>query len=169
MNKKDDFELKTISSSAVNRAIEKAEQYRLLNDPEQAESICLDVYAVDQYNQRNLITLILAITDQFADSGTRVNTAKLKEYVAALDNDYQRAYYSGIIAERKAKAYLGRAHASVFAYDGYREAMGWYEKADEIRPAGNDDARLRWNSCVRMIRRESLRPLPEDDRELPLE
>lgn len=165
----DRFELKMISPSTVARAIEKAERYRLLNDPGQAESICYDVLAVDPKNQRNLITLILAITDQFVGAGTRVSKSALNEYVAELDTDYERAYYSGIIAEREAYAYLGHSHASVFAYDGYREAMSWYEKADEIRPEGNDDARLRWNSCVRTIQRESLRPLQENDRELPLE
>jgi hypothetical protein len=29
--------------------------------------------------------------------------------------------------------------------------MAWYEKAEAIRPAGNDDAILRWNTCARLI------------------
>jgi hypothetical protein len=29
--------------------------------------------------------------------------------------------------------------------------MSWYEKAESIRPAGNDDSILRWNTCARLI------------------
>ena len=40
------------------------------------------------------------------------------------------------------------------AYEWLREAMDWYEKAEAIRPAGNDDALLRWNACARLIMRD---------------
>jgi hypothetical protein len=33
--------------------------------------------------------------------------------------------------------------------------MTWYEKAEEIKPAGNDDAILRWNTCARLINTHS--------------
>jgi len=59
------FELKPISSAGVPRAIAKAERYRLLNEPEEAESICLDILRVDADNQEVLVMLLLAITDQF--------------------------------------------------------------------------------------------------------
>ena len=59
------FELKPISSAGVPRAIAKAERYRLLNEPEEAESICLDILQVDADNQEVLVMLLLAITDQF--------------------------------------------------------------------------------------------------------
>ena len=49
------------------------------------------------------------------------------------------------------------------SYDGFREAMEWYEKAEALRPAGNDDALLRWNTCVRTLQKNpSLRPRPEE-------
>ena len=32
--------------------------------------------------------------------------------------------------------------------------MAWYEKAEAQRPAGNDDALLRWNACARLIMRD---------------
>jgi len=35
----------------------------------------------------------------------------------------------------------------------FRDAMTWYEKAEKMRPAGNDEAILRWNTCVRMLGR----------------
>ena len=59
------FELKPISSAGIPRAIAKAERYRLLNEPEEAESICLDILQVDADNQEVLVMLLLAITDQF--------------------------------------------------------------------------------------------------------
>ena len=37
----DMFELKPLSREAIPRALEKAERYRLLNEPAEAESICL--------------------------------------------------------------------------------------------------------------------------------
>ena len=59
------FELKTLSPEAVPAALEKAERYRLLNEPGEAESICRDALEVDPDNQEALVTLLLALTDQF--------------------------------------------------------------------------------------------------------
>jgi hypothetical protein len=161
------FDLKPISMAAVPSAIERAQRYRLLNDAEQAESICMDVLEIDPGNQQALAILILAITDQFASGDTSPSTANA--YVARLDSEYQRSYFGGIIRERHARALLGRGMARVFAYDAFREAMEWYERAASIRPEGEDEAILRWNACVRTIRRAKLRPSPEEEGELPLE
>lgn len=164
----EDFELKPISKDGLPAAIRRAEHYRLLNQPEQAESICLDVLEVDPGNQQVLVVLILAITDQFGAlrSGSGANQARA--YLDELTDEYQRTYYAGIIWERKARALLDRGPAGAFAYDGLREAMGWFEKAAMLSPPGNDDAILRWNACVRTIRRERLRPVREEG-ELGLE
>jgi len=164
-----DFELKQISQQAVPLAIEKAEQYRLLNDPELAESICLDVLAVAPENQKNLKTLILAISDQFASPRGRVGPRDAERYVHSLETEFDRLYFSGLIAEREARAYLGRTHGSAHAYAGFREAMTWYEKADALSPPDNNDARLRYNTCVRTIRRERLEAPVPGEAELPLE
>jgi hypothetical protein len=59
------LELKRIPPSAVQPALEKALRYRLLSEPGEAESICRDVLAVDPDNQEALVTLLLALTDQF--------------------------------------------------------------------------------------------------------
>lgn len=41
--------------------------------------------------------------------------------------------------------------------------MDWYEKAEAICPAGNDDALPRWNACARLIMRDRhLVPLTEE-------
>jgi hypothetical protein len=49
------------------------------------------------------------------------------------------------------------------AYGEFVSAMDWYEKAEQLRPAGNDDAILRWNTCARtLMRHQELRPQQED-------
>jgi len=159
--------LKAISQEAIPRAIEKAEHYRLLNDPEQAESICLDVLEADPDNQRALRVLVLAMTDQFASSRGASDVKKARDYVARFTDEYERAYYAVIVCERQARAYLVRMAGSM-AHEPFREAMEWYEKSERVRPPGNDDPILRWNSCARTIRRERLEPRT-DEAELPLE
>jgi len=94
-----------------------------------------------------------------------------QELLPRLRDPYERDYYAGIICERRAKALLHRgSHGSAHAaYDCLREAMSWYEKAEAIRPAGNDDALLRWNACARIIMRNKLAPRTEERVDLPLE
>ena len=45
------FQLKPLSPSAIPAALAKAERYRLLNEPEQAESICEDILAAQPDNR----------------------------------------------------------------------------------------------------------------------
>ena len=158
------FELKRLSAAALPRALERAEHYRLLNEPWAAESICLDILAVDPAHQDALKVLLLARCDQFAhDTGGAVQRAR--EALAELKGDYERAYYAGLILERRAKARLQqRAPGAGFvAYEWLREAMTWYEKAESLRPAGNDDAVLRWNTCARLVNETpGVRPRPDE-------
>src|SRR3954454_2578809 len=133
------FTLKTLSPEAIDRSLEKAERYRLLNEPEEAESICLDVLAIAPDNRPALVTLLLALTDQFPH-GAADAVRRAQEVVTRLDAEYDRAYYAGIICERRANAKLaGQASGSqVVAYDLYRQAMRWYERAEELGPFGNE-------------------------------
>jgi hypothetical protein len=163
----DDFELRAISPSAVPEALAKAERYRLLNQPDEAESICRDILDVEPGYQPALTMLVLALSDQFGHQDSSANLREITQIAAKLEDDYERLYYGGIARERAARAMLagmGRA----YAYDGFREAMEWYEKALPIRPTGDDNAILRWNSCVRAIRKHNLRPRV-DEGEAPLE
>jgi hypothetical protein len=158
------FELKPISPDGVAAALQKAERYRLINDPSSAESICLDVLQVDAEHPQALVTLLLAITDQF-DAGPTEGVRRARELLPRLKDPYRQAYYAGIICERCAKAQLagGAPGSSSLAYDWFREAMGWYEQAEAQRPAGNDEAILRWNTCARILARDPhLRPREEE-------
>lgn len=161
-----EFQLKTLSPDAVPAALAKAERYRLLNEPGEAESICLDALAVDPDNQEAIVMLLLAITEQFGDDPSAV--AHAWEAVARLRDEYERAYYTGLIHERRAKALLRSAtpRGGPRAYEWLREAMSWYERAEAIRPPNTDDALLRWNACVRLIMGDRhLEPAGEEPRE----
>ena len=145
------YELKPLSKDAIPKALEKADRYRLLDEPAEAESICLDVLAADPENQAALVILILALTDRFDREGVAVGDSRLQELLPRLRSEYERSYYSGVAAERRAKAMLRRSMGGPAAYEWFQEAMSWYEKADAVRPAGNDDARLRWNTVARIF------------------
>lgn len=146
---------KPISSDAIPAALAKAERYRLLNEPGEAESICLDVLQIEPANQDALVTLILALTDQFREETTasRHAAARAGELVPRLADEYDRLYYAGIIRERRARAVMHRDRyaAAAAATEWLREAMGFFERAEAIRPPHNDDAVLRWNACARLL------------------
>src|SRR3989442_14486679 len=157
------FELKPLSGAAIPAALQKAERYRLLNEAAEAESICRDVLRIEPENQQALVVLLLALTDQFGRGLPHV-LGQARQTLGRLQGEYERAYYAGIICERFAKAQLrhGRPGSGSFAYGTLREAMVWYEKAEAVRPAGNDDALLRWNTCARIIDDRHLEPGPEE-------
>jgi hypothetical protein len=162
------FDLKPLSKDSIEKALAKAERYRLLNEPGEAESICLDVLAVEPRNQEALIALLLALTDQFDQRAGGYQRAR--EVLRELTGEYDRAYYGGIIAERRAKAQCsahgGGMNAGV--YEWLMEAMESFGRAEQLRPAGNDDARLRWNACVRFLRQHPHLAPQSADREIEM-
>ena len=147
------FELKHISPAAIPRALAKAERYRLLNEPWEAERICFDVLLIEPDNQEALVTLLLALTDAFSES-RGVDVRRPTEILARLRDPFEQYYYAGIIHERWARALLGKAAPGHVSLSWIREAMRAYEKAPAISPVGNDDAILRWNACARFFERE---------------
>jgi hypothetical protein len=162
-----DFTPKPISKDAIPAALDKAERYRLLNEPVQAESICLDVLAVDPENQRAVVTQILAITDHLQTQLSE-GAQRARSLVPRLTDEYRRVYYSGIVAERHGLAVLakGAPRAGERAYELIREAMELYEMAESLRPPGEDEAILRWNTCARLLARiPHLTPPPKEEYE----
>ena len=139
------------------------ERYRLLNEPSLAESICLDILTIVPAHQQALISLLLARTDQF---GSEMTVAMAREVLPRIKGDYERAYYAGIISERNGHAHLrqGGPGSASAAYHALREAMEHFERAEVLRPPGNDDAILRWNTCARVIMRNpEIRPRPHEE------
>ncbi|MDX2088123.1 MAG: hypothetical protein SFX73_09740 [Kofleriaceae bacterium] len=152
------LELKRIEPRGIAEALEKAAHYRLLNEPSQAESICRDVIAADASNQYALRALVLALADQVEHR--RPAGPEARDVIARLEDAFDREYYAGVVLERESQALLGRSHmVRSAAYDGFRQAMECFERAELLRP-GNVDAVLRWNSCARAIEREKLEPEP---------
>jgi hypothetical protein len=146
------FSLKPLSREAVPAALERAERYRLLNEPWHAESICEDILRVEPHNQAAVRMLLLSLTDQFVHG---INAQTALDALGRLDEEYDRLYYEGIIHERRASALLrqGDQRAGDVVYNLIREAMRCYERAEAKRTPGNDEAVLRWNTCVRMLQK----------------
>src|ERR1700738_5594564 len=136
-------DLKSLHTDAIPAALEKAERYRLLNEPGEAESICLDILRADPENQQAIITLLLALTDRF-EKGYAVGDTQTKELLSRIKSEYDRAYYTGIVAERRGKAKLRQntPDCRFQAFDLFGEAMGWFEKAEAVGPSENEDALL---------------------------
>ncbi len=151
------FEPKPISRDGVPSALAKAERYRLLNEPGEAESICLDVLQIEPDNQDAIVALVLSLTDQFPhEAGACAGlAARADALVERLTDAYDREYYRGIIRERRAKAALQRDsfHSSASAVGWLHEALACFERAEALKPAHNDDAVLRWNACARLMQR----------------
>src|SRR5258708_8036293 len=99
------YELKRISTAGITEAIAKAERYRSLSEPEEAESICRDILTIDPQHQLALRLLGLSLTDQFTGDGSDCYR-ETEEIFRQLKDPYERLYYSGILHERRAKAQL---------------------------------------------------------------
>ena len=146
-------ELRPLSPSAVPSALARAERYRLLGEGDQAESICLDILAVEPDRQDALVMLILAITDQFRDEGgSAPHVARAEQLLPRLADEYARAYYRGVVHERRARAAVGKGRTPA-AHAWLTAALESFDRAIALRPAGNDEAVLRWNACVRALQR----------------
>lgn len=148
------FELKPLSKESIPEALKKAERYRLLNDPLEAESICRDILAIEPDHREARVSLILSLTDQF-DHHLTTTFQEACELAKGLGDDYESAYYSGLICERRAKQHLRRSGpgSGYVAHDWYCKAMEYFAQAQLHRPADNQESVLRWNAIVRTFQR----------------
>lgn len=145
-----EYKLKRISPAGIAEAIAKAELYRSLNEPEEAESICRDILAIEPQHQLALRLLGLALTDQFAGEASD-RYRETEEIFRHLADPYERLYYAGLLFERRAKAQLRAGLPPRMLLTLFDQALHSFAEAERIRPAGNDDAILRWNRCVRLL------------------
>ena len=157
------IKLKKISKEGIPDALKMANRYRLLNEPTGAESICKDILAVDAENEEAKIILLLSLTDQFGHE-IHGHAKKAKDLIGGLNNEYDKAYYAGVICERQAKALLARGNpgAQFHAYDFFEQAMDFFKDAESNRPAGKDEPILRWNACARIIQEKKLTKFKEE-------
>lgn len=158
-----DLGLHEIHADSIELALEKARQYRSLLEPEIAESICLDILHIDPDNQSARVIYILALSDQISTSGSQSPFHAIEAAIEKLESDYHKFYYTGIVHERRARFMLTQPMSRAFAYDFFIKALDFYQQAESCRPPHNDEAILRWNSCVRAIRREKLGPVSDTD------
>jgi hypothetical protein len=153
--------LHDIHPESIELALDKARQYRSLLEPEIAESICLDILHIEPDNQQALVLYILALSDQLHHAGKKTQVQAMESAIDKLHSEYQRFYYTGLLHERRARFMLTQSMSRAFAYDYFIEALAYYQKAEQIRPAHNDESILRWNSCIRTIKKEKLKPRPD--------
>ena len=167
----DSFHIKPLSPAGIPGALDKARQYRLLGEPGTAESICRDILLMDAGHKEGRILLLLVLTDLFT-RGIAGRYEEAYRVAQSLGDLYERAYYTGIVYERRAKAHHGSnaPQSGLIAYDWLRRAMVAFEEAERLRPPGDDQAILRWNGCVRLLRAHSdLRPPVKDTGVPPLQ
>ena len=143
------YELKRLSANNLGPALARAAHYRDLNQPEEAESICRDVLAVEPDHQEALKTLGLALTDRFPRHWRHLFDEALGTF-KKLEVEYERVYYEGVAWERHAKAHLdgGQAHNAAHAFEN---ALEHYRRTMLLAPDQGDPI-LRWNRCVRALR-----------------
>jgi tetratricopeptide (TPR) repeat protein len=144
------YELKLISTTGIGEAISKVELYRSLGEPEEAESICRDILAIEPHHQLALRLLGLALTDQFA-GGPADRYREAEAAFKLLEAPYEQLYYAGILYERRAKVQLRAGQPSHTLLPLFEQALRSFAEAEKVRPTGNDDAILRWNRCVRLL------------------
>lgn len=144
------YQLKSISKAGIPEALAKVELYRYLNEPEEAESICRDILAIDSDHQLAKRMLGLSITDQFTGAAAD-RYAEAQSIFVSLRDSYERNYYNGLLHERRAKAQLHSGYSPHILLPLIEQAMNYFAEAEKSRPAGNDDSILRWNRCVRLL------------------
>jgi tetratricopeptide (TPR) repeat protein len=145
-----ELKLKPIHVESIAAALAKAELYRSLNEPEEAESICHDILAIRPDNQAALRLIGLAITDQFS-GGASDRYGEVENFFRKLSDAYEQLYCLGLLYERRAKAQMRVGRAAQVLVPLFEDAMRHFAEAEKIHPPANDESILRWNRCVRLL------------------
>lgn len=164
------LELKDLPQGEMSTALAMAQRCRAVSEPQEAESICLDVLRTEPDNQEALVLLLLARTD-LLEEGLPGGVERAREPLSRLSSQYDRAYYDGIVCERQAR-YLLRSrgrHTSFVAWEWFQHAMDHFEDAARLSPQ-RIEAALRFNACVRLIERNRhCVPRPQENGEHGIE
>ena len=150
------FKLKPISRDSIETALAQAERYRLLNEPPEAESICHDILAVDPANRDARVSLVLALTDEIHSDSAPFAPHHRGHPRARIPLRPRLLLRNRMGAPRKGR--LSKPMDPVpanYIYDWIVKALQFFEEAEHLRPSGNDDAILRWNTCVRFLDAQS--------------
>ena len=145
---------KTLSTAAIPAALAQAERYRLLNEPAEAESICLDVLRIDPDHQEALVTLVLALTDQFPDGGARARGGGRREGASRGSATTTSGYY---ISGSSASGAARRCCAAIVRAPAVRRRSGcakrWPATSGPRRSGRRTTTKrvLRWNTCARIL------------------
>jgi len=158
-----ELNLHDIHANSIELALDRARQYRSLMEPEMAESICLDILNVEEDNQQALVLYILSLSDQLRHPEKQAQIKVIQQSIEKLESEYRRYYYTGLLNERQARFLLSQPMSRSFAYEYLIEALQFYQQAEQLRPENNDEAILRWNSCIRTIQKEKLEPKRDDE------
>ena len=145
-----ELKLKPIHAESIAAALAKSELYRNLNEPEEAESICHDILAIEPEHQAALRMIGLAITDQFTGAVSD-RYGEVENFFRRLSDRYEQLYCLGLLYERRAKAQLRAGRPTQALLPLFEEAMRNFAEAEQIRPPANDESILRWNRCVRLL------------------
>ena len=110
-----------------------------------------------------LIVLILAMSDNL-DDGYRISDKRIEDLLEKLESDYERAYYTGLVAERRGLAKIRSQNpgSSYVAYECLTTAQRHFEEAIKLSHSTGGEATLRWNTCARLIERNNLAPRPDE-------
>ena len=92
----------------------------------------------------------MAVTDQFLGISSD-RYAEVAKIFGSLKDGYERAYYTGLLNERRAKVQLRAGRSAHTLLPLLEEALRCFAEAERLRPQSNDDSILRWNSCVRLL------------------
>jgi tetratricopeptide (TPR) repeat protein len=141
--------LKRLTERSLDAALEKAKQYRALNQPDEAVSICRDILEVSPKHQAALRIMGLALTDEFGASWMALFDEAAAVF-AKLESEYERVYYTGVALERCGKAQLGHGQPQN-AVLSLQSAAEHFERAEKLEPADSPDPVLRYNRCVRLL------------------
>ena len=141
----------------------------MLNEPGEAESICLDILETDPENQPALITLLLALTDRFSKgygvSDTQANHCS-RGSRANTSAPTTRGFWPSAGPRRNSRR---DTPGPVITPTMIVRSDAAVREGRNVRPPGNDDALLRWNTCARMMAKNKLAARDEDRTEPVLE